>query len=108
MRVLPETKNYKAVVGNEQPLFLCKLSAKGEGCFGMNKKRIKEKYTQGEAVPAGIFRILAGSQEGLLLHTTLLARCSVLHPKTQKECRGGSVFRWTTDLTTIFVAVGEI
>ena len=54
------------------------------------------------------FLVRKGSQGALPLHTTLLARCSVLHPTDAERISRRSVFRWTTDLTKIFAAVGEI
>ena len=73
-----------------------------------SQERIKKRYAQGEAVPACIFLVLKGSQGDHPLHTTLLARCSVLHPTDAERISRRSVFRWTTDLTKIFAAVGEI
>ena len=71
------------------------------------EERIKGRYAQGEAVPACRFPYPRQGSRGIPLHTTLLARCSVLHPTELEEYLGGSVFRWTTELTTIFEVVGE-
>ena len=80
-------------------------------CFDIllpTEERIKGRYAQGEAVPACRFPYPRQGSRGIPLHTTLLARCSVLHPTELEAYLGGSVFRWTTDLTKIFAAVGEI
>ena len=79
-------------------------------CFDIllpTEERIKGRYAQGEAVPACRFPYPRQGSRGIPLHTTLLARCSVLHPTELEGYLGRTVFRWTTVLTTISEVVGE-
>ena len=78
-------------------------------CLLLHGTSKKEIYAQGEAVPACIFSCPQRESRGSpLAHQPCLQGVVCYTRQRQKECRGGSVFRWTTDLTTIFAAVGEI